>query len=84
MVRPHKLSSTRLSAGARAASSARKAASSPQAISISAGLSVASGCESRRRSRPLAPCDTCVAFSIAAISATDCAISGRLSAVAIG
>ena len=49
-------------------SCARNPASSAHAISFSAGLSVAIGCASRRRSRPIAPCATCVAFSIAAIS----------------
>ena len=46
---------------------AMKPVSSAHAISFSVGLSVEIGCARRRRSRPIAPCATCAAFSIAAI-----------------
>jgi len=43
------------------------------------GLSVAIGCEIRRRSRPVAPCATTLAFSIAAISTSVFAIASNAS-----
>ena len=65
-------------AGALAASCSRKPASSPQAISISAGIERGESAARAGGDRGRSPrATTCVAFSIAAISASDCAISGR-------
>ncbi len=83
MVRPQRLSSMRLT-GVASPAFATKPVSSAHAISFSVGLSVEIGCASRRRSRPIAPWATCEASSIAAIETSVFAITGRVSAVAIG
>ena len=82
IVRPQRLSSMRFAVPSPCG--AANPASSAHAISFSVGLSVEIGCARRRRSRPSAPCATCAAFSIAAICTSVFAISGRVSAVAIG